>query len=63
MSHTAPLTLRELHHAHVAPTIVDPAGPRRRSGAHLRRWVRELVEADPDLAPAPRAEVPLTAWA
>lgn len=61
MSATATLTLRELHHAHVAPTIVDsPAGAGRR--ANFRRWVREIVEEDPDLAPAPRREVPLTAW-
>lgn len=54
MSATATLTLRELHHAHVAPTIREP----RRS---LRQLYAELME-DPDLSPPPRAETPLTAW-
>ena len=60
MSATASLTLRDLHHPE-APTIVEPrrGGDARRS---LRRLVAELLE-DPDLAPPPRAEVPLTAWA
>ncbi len=56
MSETRALTLRELSHPD-APTIVEP-----RRARNLRRLMAEILE-DPDLAPAPRAEVPLTAWA
>jgi hypothetical protein len=49
---TAP-TLRDLHLG-IVPTRVLPVS-RRRAYA----WIDE----DPDLAPAPRREVPLTAWA
>jgi hypothetical protein len=54
MSETRTLTVRDLAHPY-APTIVEP----RRS---FRRLVAEIME-DPDLAPPPRAEVPLSAWA
>ena len=53
MSEIRAPTLRDLHHPY-APTIVEP---RRR----LRRLMAEILE-DPDLAPPPRVEMPLTAW-
>lgn len=56
MSETRAPTLRELHHPD-APTIVEPRRPRS-----LRHLMAEIL-ADPDLAPPPRAEMPLTAWA
>ena len=55
MSETRALTVRDLAYPD-APTIVEP----RR--ASFRRLVAEILE-DPDLAPPPRAEVPLSAWA
>lgn len=59
MSETRALTLRELHHLPHAPTIHEPA-PKAGIVPRSRRyaWIAE----DPDLAPAPRAEMPLTAW-
>ncbi|HEX2021607.1 MAG TPA: hypothetical protein VHH36_02785 [Candidatus Thermoplasmatota archaeon] len=50
MSHARSPTLRDLHAARPHPA------PRPR-----RAW--DLILEDPDLAPAPRREVPLTAWA
>lgn len=47
-------TLRDLHTGLYTPAA--PALPKSRRATYA--WIDE----DPDLAPKPRAEVPLTAW-
>lgn len=52
--------------AQLAPTLRDlhlGLLPTRPTGVPSRRQTLAWIDADPDLAPAPRREVPLTAWA
>lgn len=56
MSETRAPTLRDLHLNHHA---VAPTRPARMT----RRDYDALILDDPDLAPPPRRELPLTAWA